>query len=87
MTRPPECDAACRAKILLNAGRVKGEISSGVELSGHLAKHGMFSATEGQQFINMLDELEDKIIEFNNRLLAKTGYKRKTTKFKLEELE
>lgn len=47
----------------------------------------MFSAAEGQQFINMLDELEDKIIEFNNKLLAKTGYKRKTQKFELETLE
>lgn len=76
----PTCDAACRAKIILNGGRVRGEINAAVQQQG-------LSATEGQQLINILDEAEDKLIEWNNRRLTKTGYRRKTEKFHLEKLE
>jgi succinate dehydrogenase flavin-adding protein (antitoxin of CptAB toxin-antitoxin module) len=78
MSRPPECDAACRAKIILNSGRVMREVSSVLELSAHMQSIGKFTDKEGQQLIDILDEVEDKLIEFNDRLLGKTGYKRKT---------
>lgn len=87
MSRPPECDAACRAKILLNSQRVRQEAESAQILSNYLSELDLFSGKEGQQLINLYDEFEDKLIEYNNRLLAKTGYKRKTKKFELEVLD
>lgn len=75
------CDAACRAKIILNGARVSREIEAAKELSAHLN----LTEEEGYQLISILDEAEDKLIEFNNKTLAKTGYKRRTPKHHLED--
>lgn len=83
---PPDCDAACRAKIILNSSRVIGEVNSALKLSEHLKDHGLLNEAEAYQLIDILDEAEDKLIEWNNRRLGKTGYKRRTNKFKLDEV-
>lgn len=83
MSRPPECDAACRAKILLNSERVIGEIHSAMNLSGHLS----LPKDIAYQLIQILDEAEDKLVEWNNRRLEMTGYQRRTSKFLLEEVD
>jgi hypothetical protein len=74
-----ECNPACRAKIILNAGRVRGEVDSALELSGHVD----LTEEEAYKLIEILDQAEDRLIEFNNQILAKTGYKRRTPKFEL----
>lgn len=76
------CDAACRAKIILNGARVMAEIESALKLSNHL----QLSEEVAYQLIQILDEAEDKLIEWNNRRLNSTGYKRRTIKFTLEEI-
>lgn len=83
---PPNCDAACRAKIILNSGRVIGEIKSALALSEHLRRNELMTETEAYQLIEILDEAEDKLIEWNNRRLNRTGYKRRTKKFTLDEV-
>lgn len=79
MSRPPECDAACRAKILLNSGRVIAEVKNASSILGHIA----LPEDVAYQLIQILDEIEDKLTEWNNRRLANTGYKRRTNKFTL----
>lgn len=78
---PPNCDTACKAKIILNGGRVTAEISSALKLADHLK----LTEADAYQLIAILDEAEDKLIEWNNRRLNGTGYKRRTDKFILEE--
>lgn len=76
------CDAACKAKIILNSGRVEAEIENAVNLSNHLS----LSDDVAYQLIQILDEVEDKLMAWNNRRLASTGYKRRTQKFELEDI-
>lgn len=76
------CDAACKAKIILNGGRVSAEIQNAQALANHLP----LTEAEAYQLIAILDEAEDKLIEWNNRRLNGTGYKRRTKKFTLEEI-
>lgn len=76
------CDAACKAKIILNSGRVVAETRNAQAIANHLNP----SEEEAYQLIAIWDEAEDKLTEWNNRMLAKSGYKRRTKKFSLEEV-
>lgn len=73
---PPNCDAACKAKIILNGGRVRAETRNAQDIINHMKA----SEAEAYQLIAILDRTEDELIEWNNRMLAKTGYKRRTPK-------
>jgi len=76
------CDAACRAKILLNGARVRAEVESALSLIDHLAN---LPEDISYQLIEILDEAEDKLVEWNRRRLEGSGYKRRTSKFTLSE--
>lgn len=83
------CDAACRAKILLNGARVIREIEAHRELIHRLEKSGVdvskvLTKARGYKVIAALDQVEDLLIELNDLLLDSTGYKRKTPKFRLD---
>jgi hypothetical protein len=75
------CPPACRAKIILNGGRVIGEINSVKDLVNNGTE---LTEEEGFLLIEILDQAEDRLIEFNNMILSKTGYKRRTNKFPLK---
>lgn len=76
------CDAACKAKIILNGARVTREVDASLKLANHLE----LSEAEAYQLIQILDEAEDKLIAWNDRRLKQTGYVRRTKKFELEEV-
>jgi len=78
------CDLACQTKIILNGGRVAREAQAAVDMVKKLQAGGIeLTEEEAYKLIEVLDIAEDKLIEFNNRMLAKTGYKRRTPKAKL----
>jgi hypothetical protein len=86
MSSPAEgfCNPACRAKIILNGGRVAAEAQASVQLFAHLQASGIeVTEKEAYKLIEILDTAEDLLIELNNLMLSKTGYKRRTPKAKL----
>lgn len=72
---PTYCDAACKAKILLNAGRVANESN----MISNMVNNGIvkLSEAEGKELIAILDVAEEKLIKFNERMLKRAGYKGK----------
>lgn len=81
MSFPPDCNAACKAKIILNSSRVTGEIMAALD---HAEKIG-YKEHDAYTLIRILDEAEDRLVEFNNNMLNKTGYKRRTDKVSLAD--
>ena len=68
-----ECDLACKAKIILNGGNIAGVATTTHQaLDSHFKNGGTFHG--GAKMIELLNEIEDKVVEAQALAAKGMGY-------------